>query len=38
MSTEKLTLKQKVFAEEYVKNGGKGTEAARKAGYKSRNI
>lgn len=35
MSTEKLTLKQKAFAEEYVKNGGKGTEAARKAGYKS---
>nr|DAS85529.1 MAG TPA: large terminase [Caudoviricetes sp.] len=35
MSIEKLTLKQKVFAEEYVKNGGKGTEAARKAGYKS---
>lgn len=35
MSTEKLTPKQKVFAEEYVKNGGNGTEAARKAEYKS---
>ena len=35
MSKEKLTPKQKAFAEEYVKNGGNGTEAARKAGYKS---
>lgn len=31
----KITPKQEVFAREYVKNGGNGTEAAKKAGYKS---
>lgn len=29
-----LTLKQKRFADEYIKNGGNATDAARKAGYK----
>ena len=33
----KLTLKQKAFADEYLKNGGNATEAARKAGYKKPN-
>ena len=30
---EKLTLKQKAFADEYIKNGGNATQAAEKAGY-----
>lgn len=29
----KLTPKQKAFADEYLKNGGNATEAARVAGY-----
>ena len=33
----KLTPKQKAFADEYLKNGGNATEAARKAGYKKPN-
>lgn len=35
--TDKLTPKQKAFCEEYVKNGGNGTQAARDAGYKGNN-
>ena len=31
----RLTIKQKTFADEYIKNGGNGTEAARKAKYAS---
>lgn len=30
-----LTLKQKAFADEYIKNGGNASDAARKAGYKN---
>lgn len=30
---DKLTAKQKAFADEYIKNGGNASEAARKAGY-----
>lgn len=29
-----LTPKQKAFADEYIKNGGNASDAARKAGYK----
>ena len=31
---KELTPKQKAFADEYIKNGGNGTDAARKAKYK----
>ena len=31
-----LTPKQKAFADEYIKNGGNATDAARKAGYAER--
>ena len=37
MKERKLTLKQKAFCEEYIKNGGNGTKAARDAGYKGNN-
>ena len=30
---DKLTAKQKAFADEYVKNGGNATQAAKEAGY-----
>lgn len=33
--TPKLTPKQKAFADNYIKNGGNASDAARKAGYKS---
>ena len=36
MKEKKLTPKQKAFCEEYVKNGGNGTKAAKDAGYKGK--
>ena len=33
-----LTPKQKAFADEYIKNGGNASEAARKAGYAERSV
>lgn len=33
-----LTPKQKAFADEYIKNGGNATDAARKAGYAERSV
>lgn len=36
--TPKLTPKQKVFADNYIKNGGNASDAARKAGYKQPEI
>jgi len=38
MSKNDLSLKQKVFCEEYAANGGNGTQAAIKAGYKNPDI
>ena len=32
-----LTPKQKAFADEYIKNGGNASDAARKAGYAEKN-
>ena len=36
--TPKLTPKQKAFADNYIKNGGNASDAARKAGYKQPEI
>lgn len=36
--TPKLTPKQKAFADNYIKNGGNASDAARKAGYKQSEI
>ena len=33
-----LTPKQKAFADEYIKNGGNASDAARKAGYAERSV